>query len=301
MSREHSGAGPLGPFTIGWIGVGKMGEPICRNLLAAGARLEVFDTDPARMDLLAAAGADKAASVADLAARVDFLFSMVPDDSALLAVVTGKNGLASRNGPGPLFVDLSTVSPHASAEAAACLEARGIAYLRCPVSGSTASAASAQLSMFVSGPRPEFERLVPVLDVFSSQRMYVGEAEEARVFKLVINILAIAMPALVGEAVAFGEKQGLARADIVDAINQSVVGCGLTRYKAEMLKSKDWTAMATVDLVAKDLDLALEAARRAHIPLHFGSFVRQLYALLQAQGDGDADFFKVSEWPDARG
>lgn len=298
MGSNPTQDAPLTGFSLGWAGVGRMGEPICRNLLKGGARLTVFDPDATRMAVMAELGADTASSVAGLAAKADIVFSMVPDDAALLAVVTGEEGLASVDGAGPLVVDLSTVSPHASAEAARALEAKGMAYLRCPVSGSTASAASAQLSMFVSGPRNAFERLTPVFDAFSGQRMYVGEAEEARVFKLLINILAITMPALVGEAVAFGEKQGLQRADIVDAINQSVAGCGLTRYKADMLKSRDWTAMATVDLVSKDLDLVIEAAGREHIPLKFASLARALYARLQDEGDGGADFFKVSGWPE---
>jgi 3-hydroxyisobutyrate dehydrogenase-like beta-hydroxyacid dehydrogenase len=127
--------------------------------------------------------------------------------------------------------------------------------------------------------------------------MHVGAAEEARVLKLLVNMVVGAMPALLGEAIAFGTRLGLPRDVAVDALGQSVVASPLLAYKAEALKARDWTPAASVDLLCKDLDLAIAAAREAGLAQPVTELVRAAYAALQARGEGGLDFFRVSEPP----
>jgi 3-hydroxyisobutyrate dehydrogenase len=280
----------LAGWRIGWIGVGRMGTPIGQRLIDAGATLTVYDLDRARARALNVA---VAASPAALAAEADVIFSMIPDDAALRAVA---DELAPALSAAHTYVDMSTVSPAASAAVAEQLAPTGAAYLRCPVSGSTATAAAGALTLLASGPADAFERLTPVLAAFSAKRTLYGPAEEGRVVKLMVNLIVAATPVLLGEAMHFGTRLGLSWDQVVDAIGASVAASPLYAYKAEMLKKRDWTAAAPVDLTAKDVDLAMAVAREAHVPLPLSALMRQVQAQFQAAGDGDLDFFSLVTW-----
>lgn len=184
---------------MGWIGVGKMGAPLCANLLDAGFDLSVVDTDPARVAAIAARGAKHSADPAALAQDVDVVFSMVPNDEALLSIVSGERGLAQTIGPGQIFVDLSTVSPARSERVAELIAPAGAQYVRSPVSGSTANAAAGTLALYCSGPEEAFERVRPALERMGNRLTYCGQGEEARVLKLVINMIVCMTPAIVGK------------------------------------------------------------------------------------------------------
>lgn len=285
----------LSGWRLGWIGIGRMGTPLSRRLLRAGATLWVTDADPARCAPLALEGAQVAPDAAALASEVQVLLSMVPDDAALLAVA---RAAAPALRPGQVLVDLSTVSPAASAEVAAILAPLGVAYLRCPVSGSTATAEAGALTLFLSGPEAEAARLQPVLAVLGREVLRCGAAEEARATKLMVNLLVALTPAIIGEALAFGGRLGLTREAMLAALAQSVAGSPLLAYKVEMLKARDWTPSADIDLLAKDVDLALEVGRRAGAPMPLSALARQFAAAYQASGEGGLDFFRVATWPE---
>lgn len=283
---------------IGWIGVGNLGAPICENLLKSGADICVCDIDPARLEPLARAGAAIEPSPAAVAQNSNIVFSTLPSDAALLSVVSGEDGLAGSLADGQIFVDMSTVSPRTSAEIAAALASTGALYLRATVSGSTANAAAGTLAIFCSGPEAAYDRCLPVLETIGNRYSYNGPGEEARVLKLLVNLIVIATPALVGEALAFGRKSGLDWEPMIDAIAESVGGSPVIRYKTDMLKRRDWDAMATIDLTAKDLSLALEWGRENGVPMPFASLVQQFTSAFQASGDGGRDFFYTATWPE---
>lgn len=282
-------------FRIGWIGIGNMGAPICRNLIGAGHELVVHDIDPARLAELQGAGAAVASDAADLVARADLVFSMVPNDTVLLAVV---EGIAARLRPGQTFIDMSTVSPATSARVFELLAPSGAAYLRAPVSGSTAGAAAGTLAIYCSGPRAAYDAILPVLGRIGSRQSHVGLAEDARVLKLLINMIVCITPAVVGEALAFGQRSGLDWTTMIEAIGGSAAASPLIGYKSEMMKRRDWTAMASVDLTAKDLDLALDWGRARRVPMPFTALAQQVNSAFQASGDGGDDFFSVVTWPE---
>jgi 3-hydroxyisobutyrate dehydrogenase-like beta-hydroxyacid dehydrogenase len=283
---------------LGWIGVGKMGTPLCNNLLKAGFDLSVVDTDPARVAAMTRNGARSCADPARLAREVDVVFSMVPNDETLLAIVAGDGGIAGAIGPGKVFVDLSTVSPARSAKVAEILRPTGAQYLRAPVSGSTATAAAGTLAIYCSGPHEAFETVRPALERMGRALTYCGEGEEARVLKLVINMIVCVTPAVVGEALSLGARSGLDWSKMIDAIGQSVAASPVIGYKVDMMKRRDWTPMATIDLVAKDLDLALEWGRLQHAPMPLTGLVQQINTAFQASGDGELDFFSILTWPE---
>ncbi|HEY8614580.1 MAG TPA: NAD(P)-dependent oxidoreductase [Roseomonas sp.] len=290
--------GALEGWSLGWIGVGRMGTPLCRRLLEAGARLAVTDTDHTRVAPLTDAGATAAGSAAALAEKADIILSMVPNDPALLSIALGSGGLAETIRPGQVFIDLSTVSPQASARVAEAMAARGADYLRCPVSGSTTTAAAGALTIFASGSEIALDRCAPLLGVLGRETLRCGTAEEARAVKLMVNMVVALTPAVIGEALAFGGRLGLDWAQMVDALSHSVVASPLLAYKAEMLKARDWTPAADLDLVAKDLDLALAVGQREGAPMPLSALARQFAAAYQASGEGGLDFFRVATWPE---
>ncbi|UDM52682.1 NAD(P)-dependent oxidoreductase [Cupriavidus sp. MP-37] len=282
---------------IGWIGIGAMGRPMCLNLIKAGHVLTVFDRVPTQCEAVVAAGARTARSVQELVAQSDVVFSTIFDDAGLRALFLSDGGAGDAASAGQIFVDMSTVSPQASAEVAAALAQRGASWLRAPVSGTVSLAASAQLSCFVSGPRQAFDAVQPLLARLSARQSYVGAADEARVIKLMINMMVFMSTAVIGEGLAFGARAGLDRALMIDAINDSIVGSPHYRTKADKLKQREYGAVGPISLVVKDLDMALDVARDNVVPLPISSLVRQYLAMMQHRDLGHLDIAALADVP----
>ena len=280
---------------IGWIGVGKMGGPMSRRLFEAQHRVIAVDPDAANLRAAREVGLEVVDSVPDLASRVDTVISTIPNDAALRILALGPDGLAARLPPGSTWIEMSTVSPAVSAEVAAVLAARKIGYLRAPVSGSTEMAASGALSVMVSGPRTVFEQVRPLLAALSAKQLHVGEGEQARYLKLVINTLVASTASLLAEALAFGRKGGLDLATMLDAITQSAVASPLIGYKRDLILDGNYPPAFTVEQMIKDLDLITDTARRDHTPMFVAALVRQQYEQALAEGAGQKDFFVLCD------
>lgn len=288
----------MGYPIIGWIGLGNMGSRMVPNLLNSGYRVVAYDIKSSRVQKACSMGAAAATTSGEVARESDIIFSILSNDAALLSVVSDEGGVASVISADKIFVDMSTVSPITSATVAGQLAQSGALYLRAPVSGSTALASAARLSVFCSGPEAAFERCRPILEKISRHQTYSGHAEEARILKLLVNMIVGITPAVLGEALAFGLLSGLSRDQIIDAIAQSAAASPVVQYKAEMLKRREWSAMASIDLAAKDLDLALEWARLRGVPMPFTSLTQQFISGFQGTHDGGQDFFFISTWPE---
>eukprot|EP01037_Dinobryon_pediforme_P015624 gene15624-15770_t len=220
---------------LGWIGAGKMGGPMSRRLIEAGHSVVVLDPDAANRDRARTAGAVTVESIDQMAAEASIIFAMIPNDQVLLDLVIGKGGLAETMRDGSMLIEMSTVSPAASERVSAALKARGIDYLRAPVSGSTALAANGNLSIMISGSRQAFDAVEPLLAILSTKRFYLGDGEQARYLKLAINALVGATAPLLAEALAFGRKGGLSTDSMMNVICQSAVASPLIGYKREMI------------------------------------------------------------------
>lgn len=280
---------------IGWIGLGKMGEPMARHLLAAGHGLAVHNRTASKAARLAADGARVASTAADAAEAVDVLFLMVADDTALRDMVMGPEGAIARMRPGAALVEMSTVSPGVSVEVAAACAVRGIGYVCAPVSGSVAFAETAKLTVLASGPVSIYEAVLPLLKLVSARQFHVGESGEARVLKLAMNMMVGTSAAMLGEALALGLKNGLSRATMLEVIGASAVASPLIGYKLAMVQGRDYTPSFEVRMMGKDFDLALAAAHASAVPMPLTAQVREGWSALIARGDGDEDFFKYVE------
>lgn len=276
---------------LGWIGLGKMGTPMAGNLLAAGYPVCVFNRTPASAAGLVEKGATLAPSVAALAGDCQVVVSMISDDAALETVALGPNGVLAHAAAGLIYIDMSTVSPAISERVAQAALAKGVRYLRAPVSGSTATAQAAALTILASGPQDAYEECVPLFQAIGKKLYYLGEAEQARYLKIAINMMLGVTAGMLGEALALGERGGVDWAQMIEVINNSVVASPLLGYKKEMLTSRDFAPMFTATQMAKDFDLALDAGRNSNVPMPIAAVSRQFFGAMIASGRGGLDFF----------
>jgi 3-hydroxyisobutyrate dehydrogenase-like beta-hydroxyacid dehydrogenase len=276
---------------LGWIGLGKMGNPMSTHLLKAGYQVTVYDIIPSAISALTEQGATPANSPADVAEHADVVISMIPDDPALEAVAFGPQGIFQSARQGMIYIDMSTVSPAASARIGKIAEEKGIQYLRAPVSGSTESAVSATLTILVSGPEDAFVQCQPVFEKLGQKVFHVGPGDQARYLKLLVNMMVGITSAMTAEALVFGKRGGLNWHQMIDIINNSVIASPLIGFKAQLLKERDFSPAFTAAQMAKDFDLALDTGRKMDIPLPLTALVRQLYGAMKATGKAELDYF----------
>src|SRR5689334_3088054 len=176
---------------IGWIGAGRMGVPMAGFILKAGYPLAVYSRSAASRQKVVALGAREASSAADCARAADIVFSSLPDDDTLRAVMIGPAGVLQAMRIDAVLVETSTVSAKVSAQLAQEAAQRAIAYLRVPISGNAISAQRGEVTAMVSGPQDAWNRVKPVVQTFSTGQLYLGGGEEARHMKLVVNSLVV--------------------------------------------------------------------------------------------------------------
>ncbi len=276
---------------IGWIGLGKMGIPMSKNLVKAGYPVTVYNRTKEKTKELAAEGAQVADSPRELAAGVDVVISMISDDPVLETVSTGPSGAFEGARTGAIYIDMSTVSPVASGRVAEVAEKKGIKYLRAPVSGSTALATAGTLTIFASGPKDAYDQCVDVFGAMGQKSFHVGAGDEARYLKLLLNMMVGITSAMTAEALIFGERGGMDWTQMIDIISNSVVASPLIGYKAQPLKDRNFTPAFTADQISKDFDIALDTGRSLSVPMPITSLARQFFGAMKATGKGDLDFF----------
>lgn len=273
-----------------FIGVGKMGLPMALHLRASGADLSVSDFEPGRRAIAAELGLAVAADTAIALQQADGVFSSLPHDAALLAVAAQ---VAAHARPGAFWVDTSTVSLTASAQVAQICAAAGIEHVRTTVSGNNKMAEAAQLTVMASGPRTAYDRVLPLLQRWGPNQFYLGETEQARLMKLVINLMIAQTSAMLGEALTLGRKGGLDWRDMWCVMGASAVASPIVKAKSAQLSERDFSATFTVNQMIKDLDLILGAASEHQVPLPQTALTRQLMDAARAHGDADADYAAI--------
>jgi 3-hydroxyisobutyrate dehydrogenase-like beta-hydroxyacid dehydrogenase len=277
---------------IGWIGLGKMGVPICKRLAAAGHRVTALVRNEAGAVRASDIGIASVRSARELTDRTSVIFAAVPDDEALADLVMGPGQLALALTAEHVFIESSTVSPAISTQLATLLTERGTAYLRAPVSGSTATAEAGQLTVLVSGPEATFNVLRPVFQCYAAKQFYLGAAEQARYMKLAVNAMVGATAALVAEATHYGLAGGLDMPTMVEVICNSAVSSPLIQYKRQKLETGDYAPAFTVSQMLKDLDLVLDSGNPAALPMT--DMVRAMLEAARRNGDGEEDFFVLA-------
>lgn len=268
---------------VAWVGLGRIGQPMAARLAGAGWPVAGWDLSAERRAAAKARGIAAAPSAEAALEGASFVFTSLPGPEAIPTYLR----------EGATLVETSTVSPQASAEIARAAAARGVPYLRSPISGSTALAEAGTLTVFASGPKPVLEAARPLLSAFSRAQIWLGEGEEARYAKLAVNLMVAVTAQMMGEALALARKGGIAWPAILEVIGESAVGSPLVKYKLDPLRRRDFSPAATSSLLAKDLELIVGAAKAAGVPVPLAEEVRDAYAKLIADGFAEEDFFGI--------
>ncbi len=275
---------------MGLIGLGNMGTAFAERVLEAGYPLVVHNRTREKAEPFADRGATLAATPAELAEEVDVVLTSLADDEAFEQVA--EKVLAAAR-PSSVLVDLSTVSPAVSARVASLADEASVDYLRAPVSGNPAVVRAGNLTLIVSGPRDALERVEALLRAIGPSIHHVGDAEQARVVKLAINLMIAGLAELMSEALVLGETSGVSREALLEVMGSSAAGAPFVKYKTEPLLADDYSATFTTALMEKDLDLVLDAAGRSEVELPLARHLKELLRAAVEAGYADDDFMAL--------
>jgi 3-hydroxyisobutyrate dehydrogenase len=280
---------------LGWAGTGRMGYALVSRLLEAGCDVAVYNRTRAKAEPLAELGAAIAGSPAELADR-DIVFTMVAGPADFREVLLGPSGILSRSGHAPaVVVDATTVSPKASAEVRLELSTYGTALLAAPVSGNPRVVEAGRLTMVTSGPEEAHRAALPYLELLTAGVTYVGDGERARLVKVCHNLMLGVVAQSLAEIAVLAEKGGVARADLLSFLNDSVMGSMFTRYKTPAYVNLDFKPTFTPPLLLKDFDLGFEAAGELGVPMPVAAAAAQVVQALIGNGYTDVDFAALLE------
>lgn len=273
--------------TVGWIGLGIMGAPMARNLLAAGHEVVVWNRSEERLDAAVASGAQRGASPADVAARSDVVIACVTASADLEEVAIGRSGVAEGIRRGSLFVDMSTISPAMTRAVAARFEERGVAMLDAPISGGEQGAIGGTLSIMVGGPAEALERARPIFELLGATVTHCGPAGAGQTVKLCNQIAVCINNLAMAEALVFCVRSGVDPSTMLSAITQGAAGSWQLSNLGPKVVERDFAPGFKVALQQKDLRLALEAADELRVPLVGTSLVHQLFAAVERAHGGE--------------
>jgi len=280
--------------TLGWLGTGRMGAAMAARLLKAGHPVTVWNRTTAKAQALAEHGATVAGSIAELGGR-DIVFVMVSTPSDLEEVVLGEAGLLSANRARrpTVIVDCSTVNAESSRKVREAVTAAGSQFLAAPVSGNPHVIADGGAVLVTSGPRETYDLVRPYLEAIGKIAVYVGDEEQARLVKLCSNLYLGLITQSLSEVTALAEKAGVPRAAFLDFLNSTVLGSDWVRKRTPDLLALDWTPTFTTELLRKDFDLGLAAARQHEVTMPLAGNVFQLLQAAIGRGYRDADFLSL--------
>lgn len=280
---------------LGFVGLGVMGSRIVERLLDAGHRVTGWNRTRAKAQPLVGRGMRWAGSPREVAEQSEFTFTMVTDTRALHSVTEGRDGILAGLGPGKVYVDMSTVSPAASCQLAEQVRATGARMVDAPVSGSVSTLAEGNLTFMVGGEPEVFERVEPVLRDIGPRVTRVGPNGKAALMKIATNLgLAVQMLAF-SEAVLLAEKGGISREVAVEVLTNSVIASPMVKYRGPFVLAQPEEAWFDVNMMQKDLLLALEAGRKLDVPLPTTAVANQMLTAARAMGLDKYDFAIIFE------
>jgi 3-hydroxyisobutyrate dehydrogenase-like beta-hydroxyacid dehydrogenase len=279
------------------IGLGTMGAPMARHLLAAGHEVTVHNRTRSREEALAGAGARRAATPAEAASGAEAVLTCVSDTPDLEHVLLGPDGVAEGLGRGGVVVDCSTVSPAATATIARRLGQRGIGMVDAPVSGGSEGAERGTLTVFCGGADADVARARPVLEAFSGRITHLGPPGAGQVAKAVNQVMIAGTYASVGEGIALAQAAGLPLPELVEALSAGAAASWVLQNRAGNMIADRYPLGFKVALHRKDLGIALDEAERSGLGLEVAGLVAGQEDALMAAGHGDEDVSALARVP----
>ena len=275
---------------VGFIGLGVMGGNMVDRLLQKGHTVTGYNRTRSKAQWLIDKGMKWSDTPAAVCAASDFILSMVTNSAALEEVAEGPNGVLARIGAGKVWIDISTVSPALSRSLAAKVRAKGADLVDAPVSGSVITLQQGKLSVMVGGRAETFERVKTLLLDIGPKVTHVGDNGLALVMKISINLsLAVQMLAF-SEGVLLAEKSGIQREVAVDVMTHSVIASPMVQYRGPFVLNMPEEAWFNVNMMQKDMLLALELGRQLDIPLPTTAVTNEMLTAARGFGLADKDF-----------
>lgn len=274
---------------VGYIGLGLMGKSIARNILKAGFPLVVHNRSQAAVDELAAEGADAASSPAEVAARVDVIFTNLPDSPDVEAVALGDNGILEGAHFNLIFVDNSTIKPATTRQIAEVMRTKNVLCLDAPVSGGDIGARNGTLAIMVGGPERALQQVLPVFQAIGKTITHVGDEGAGQIAKAANQIMVAAQMVAMGELLIFAQKAGADPQKVVEAIRGGAAQCWSLDVKPPRLFEGNRSPGFKAYMQAKDLGIVLDTARQYGVPLPSASIHAQLFNAMLEMGMGELD------------
>lgn len=285
----------MSPKTVGFVGVGRMGSRMARNVMKAGFPVHAFDSSPAALEAIVAAGAVPAASAAEVAAACDVTLTVLQSADAVESAFLGRQGIVEGIRPGTIAIDCSTVSPMLSRRLAARLEEAGAAFLDCPVSGGPPGAEKGTLTILVGGKAELLEECRPVLEAMSSVIHHLGPVGAGLTGKLVNQLLIMSHAVLALEALSIGAKAGMDLQVLYDLVSRSSGNSWMWQNRVPRYLNRPDDIWSTLDICHKDLMHATELAKELNVPVFAAEAAFQVMQMGKAKGLGDQDLQELAQ------
>jgi 3-hydroxyisobutyrate dehydrogenase-like beta-hydroxyacid dehydrogenase len=278
---------------LGFVGLGVMGSEMVLRLLSKGHTVTGYNRTRSKAERLVQKGMKWGDSPRAVAAAADVVFSMVTNSAALEAIVEGPEGILAGLTPGKFYVDISTVSPEYSRVVAAKVRAKGCDMVDAPVSGSVITLQEGKLSVMVGGSRETFEKLKPILLEIGPKVTHVGDNGLALVMKIATNLsLAVQMLAF-SEGVLLAEKSGISREIAVEVLVNSAIASPMIKYRGPFVLKLPDEAWFNVNMMQKDMLLALELGRKLDVPMPSTAVTNEFLTAARGMGLVKEDFAVV--------
>ncbi len=279
---------------IGFIGLGVMGKSMALNVLKAGYELTVYDVVRENVDALVQAGAQKGDSPEEVAKQSDVVMTSLPNSAIVESVVLGEQGVLSGLRENGIIVDLSSITPKTIRKISSMAKEKNISVIDAPVSGGAEGAAKGTLTIMAGGDKKVIEKVMPLLESVGKDIKHVGDVGAGDTIKAVNNLLLGINMVATAEALVLGKKAGLDPDIMFDIISKSSGGSYALTAKYEKYISKGhFDPGFMVDLMYKDLQLAIDTAKDLQYPLICGTLSQQMFEAARAEGLGDRDISSV--------
>jgi 3-hydroxyisobutyrate dehydrogenase len=278
---------------LGYVGLGVMGGQMAARLLSKGHTVTGYNRTKSKAQWLIDKGMRWADSPRSVAEAADTTFVMVTNSAALEAVANGPDGLLAGLGAGKLIIDMSTVSPAVSRNLATKVREKGADMVDAPVSGSVITLQQGKLSVMVGGKAATFDRVKPLLDDVGPKVTHVGDNGLALSMKIATNLSLMAQMLSFSESVLLAEKSGIAREVAVDVLTHSVIASPMVQYRGPFVLNMPEEAWFDVNMMQKDMQLALEMGRQLDVPLPTTAIGNEMLTAARGMGLAKRDFATV--------
>ncbi len=276
-------------ISIGFVGLGNMGNPMAMNILKKGFALSVFDLNTQAMRNLVEAGAKGAASAAEVIANADVLFTSLPGTPEVEPFYLGAGGAVEKAKSGAILVDLSSVLPSTPRKIEAAAKARGLRFLEAPVSGGVTGASAATLAVMTGGDASVLERVQPLLEAIGKNIYHVGPAGAANTIKAINNMMSTVNACAMMEGLIVGLKAGLDLKTMADIIKTSSGNSNALARVDRALIPRNFDPGFKVALMNKDLETFHTIAKDVHVPVSFSNMAQHYQQAALAAGLGEKD------------